>query len=143
MSAIKITPADKAFSLCVRERVNYTCERCGTYAPKELSKRLDASHFHGRGKWSVRFDPDNVFACCYGCHAYLGAHPIEHMYWVQERLGPYRFEALAERARDIKRGREARRSVKEIAAHYRQELEIIREKRRECSTGRIEFAAWG
>lgn len=143
MSAIKITPADKAFSLCVRERVNYTCERCGHFAGPQLHKRLDASHFHGRGKWSVRFDPENVSAVCMGCHLYLTAHPIEHMVWMQEKLGPYRFGALTERANDLSRGKLAKKSIPEIAAHYRYELQVMREKRKECSTGRIEFAAWG
>ncbi len=124
---LKITSADKYFSLCVREQAKFTCERCGTFAPPELSKRLDCSHFHGRGKWSVRFDPDNATALCMGCHLYVTAHPIEHMAFIQEKLGPYRFQALAERAQDMARGRQARREVKEIGKHYRQQLEFVRQ----------------
>lgn len=124
---LKITSADKWFSLCIREAQNFTCERCKTFAPPELSKRLDCSHFHGRGKWSVRFDPENCTALCLGCHLRMTSHPIEHVQFMQEKLGPYRFQALQERANDTTRGRLAKRSVKEIAAHYRGQLDTIRQ----------------
>lgn len=124
---LKITPADKFFSLCIREAQRFVCERCGTFAPPELSKRLDCSHFHGRGKWSVRFDPDNATALCMGCHLFVTAHPFEHVMFIQNKLGPYRFQALQERANDTTRGRQAKREVKEIARHYRAQLERVRD----------------
>lgn len=124
---LKITTADKYFSLCIREAQKFICERCGTFAPPELSKRLDCSHFHGRGKWSVRFDPDNGSALCLGCHLYLTAHPVEHVAFIQNKLGPYRFQALQERANDTTRGRQAKREVKEIAKHFKAQLERVRD----------------
>lgn len=142
MSGIKVTAADKWFSLCVRERVGYVCERCGTFAPPERHKRLDCSHFHGRGKWSVRFDAENATALCMGCHLHVTANPIEHMAWMQERLGPYGFAALQERAQDIKRGRENRRAARDIAKHYKAELEVMRARRAHGESGRIEFVSW-
>jgi hypothetical protein len=123
---LKITSADRYFSLCIRERAKFVCERCHTFAPPELSKRLDCSHFHGRGKWSVRFDPENCTALCMGCHLYMTAHPIEHVAFIQEKLGPYRFQALAERAANTTLGRQAKREVKEIAKHFKAQLENVR-----------------
>jgi hypothetical protein len=62
-----------------------------------------------------------------GCHLYVTAHPIEHMAFIQTKLGPYRFQALAEKAQDTTRGRQAKREVKEIGKHYRQQLEVVRQ----------------
>ena len=138
---LKVTAADKWFSLCVRERVNYTCERCGTFAPPDLRKRLDCSHFHGRGKWSVRFDPENCFALCMGCHLYVTANPIEHTEWVRQRLGPYRFDALRERANDTRLGRLHKREQTGVAKHFKAELENLRSQRA-TTEGRIEFVGY-
>jgi hypothetical protein len=123
---LKITSADRYFSLCIRQRAGFVCERCGTFAPPELSKRLDCSHFHGRGKWSVRFDPENCTALCMGCHLYLTAHPVEHVEFIQSKLGPYRFQALAERAANTTIGRQAKREVKEVAKHFKAQLERVK-----------------
>lgn len=114
--AIKITPADKWFSMCVRLRAGWKCERCGSQPDR---RGLHCSHFHGRGKWAVRFDPDNAEALCMGCHLYLTANPAEHRARMALKLGPWRFEALQERANDAGRGRVARRDQKAVAAHYR------------------------
>lgn len=136
---IKITPADSWFSKCVRERAGNRCERCGgSPAPGGLH----CSHFHGRGKWSVRFDPENSTSLCHGCHAYFGSHPVLHSQWQAENMGVYRFESLQERANDITRARVARREAKAIAAHYRCQFNIMLEKRSQGETGRIEFEGY-
>lgn len=139
MGAIKITPADKYFSLCVRERAENRCERCGG-SPE--SGGLHCSHFHGRGKWGVRFDPDNATALCYGCHAYFGSNPELHRQWQKEKLGVYRFDALLERSNDATRGRVAKREAKEIAKHYREQHRQMTVKRETGETGRIEFVGY-
>lgn len=83
---MKIDPADKAFSLYIRTKANWTCERCGTkYVPP--TSALHCSHFMGRVRENTRFDPDNASAHCYGCHRYLTAHPAEHMAWKIGQLG--------------------------------------------------------
>jgi hypothetical protein len=45
---------------------------------------LQCSHFQGRAKLATRFDPDNAFAHCAGCHRYFGANPYEFVAWVEE-----------------------------------------------------------
>lgn len=90
MGAVKITPADKAFSDYIRTRDQWTCQRCGkVYNPLVSTDRmaLHCSHFQGRGKEATRFDPLNADAMCYGCHRYLGAHPAEHYAWHVQRKG--------------------------------------------------------
>lgn len=97
MFKLKRSKADKLFSDFIRMRANWTCERCFTkYEPPTAA--LHCSHFHGRGKKSVRFDPDNAAAMCYGCHRHLTAHPLEHMDLFRHRLGETRFNQLTLRA---------------------------------------------
>jgi hypothetical protein len=139
MGAIKITPADSALSLCVRERAAWKCERCGSTPDR---RGLHASHFHGRGKWSVRFNPLNLTSLCHGCHSYFGARPVEHMEWQRNKLGQYLFEALQEAANDLSRGRQAKREVKLIAAHYKAEHARMQLERADGFQGRIEFMGY-
>ncbi len=89
---------DKAFSEVIRKRaVNRRggCERCGG---QKQWQQLQCSHFHGRAKWSVRFDSDNCAGLCSGCHMYLTAHPLEHIRWFKGQLGETKFTLLEARA---------------------------------------------
>ena len=141
MGKVKIKTSDKLFSRCIRERSGWKCERCGGQY-EEGTQALHNSHFHGRAKWGVRFNPDNCEALCYGCHMYLTAHPVEHTRRMEEKLGDGAFEILLEKARDTSLGREAKRSEKEIRAHYRIELARMKELRSQGEDGRIEFEDW-
>lgn len=86
MGKIKIDPADKAFSLYIRTRDKWTCQRCGTqYTPP--TSALHCSHFMGRGKEGTRFEPSNADSLCYGCHRYFTAQPALHNQWQVERKG--------------------------------------------------------
>lgn len=98
MFKIKISLADRLFSLYIRTRDNWTCQRCFC----DFSQRrwaLDNSHFWGRGNKSVRFDPENVIAACKKCHQILTANPGEHIALFWNRLGPVKYDALGVRAR--------------------------------------------
>lgn len=126
MAGIKTTPADKWFSLCVRKRAGWNCERCGKgYGGP--SQALHSAHFHGRGKHATRHDPRNAASLCMGCHLYLTAHPSEHCGFFLTRLGQYQFDALQERVNDQATARECKRSLKQIASHYKAEFERMAE----------------
>jgi hypothetical protein len=89
----KADPADKAFSLYIRTRDKWTCQRCGKkYEPP--TSQLHCSHFVGRGKESVRFDPENADALCFHDHQYFTSHPLEHYEWQVERKGQKVVDAL-------------------------------------------------
>ena len=58
---------DAIFSLFIRTRDNWTCQRCGKkYTPP--TRALQCSHFWKRGDMGTRFSEDNCVALCYGCH---------------------------------------------------------------------------
>ena len=141
MGKVKIKAADTAFSWCVRERADWCCERCGArYEPP--TQALHCSHFHGRGRWGLRFDPENADAHCYGCHSYLGAHPMEHLAWKKEKIGEGMCDILQEKANDTSLGKLAHKNEKEITKHYREQLKILQEKRAGGEEGYIEFEGW-
>ncbi len=97
MKGIRIDQADKFFSLFVRYRDNWTCQRCGTQY-EVGSQGLHCSHFWSRGRESTRFDPANCVAHCFGCHAELGGNPALHYEWKLKRMGQREFDLLAIRA---------------------------------------------
>lgn len=94
---IKIRKADTLFSEYIRTRDRWTCQRCGV-KHEEGSRGLHCSHFFGRRKESIRFDPKNCHAICFGCHSFLDSQPEEHRRWIIEKIGKDEFLKLQLRA---------------------------------------------
>ena len=89
--------ADHYFSLYIRYRDDWTCQRCLTqYQPVTAS--LQNSHFYGRARESTRFDPTNCDALCAGCHNHLGMYPELHREWKLQRIGEQAYMMLRVRA---------------------------------------------
>lgn len=94
---MKIRAVDTLFSKYIRTRDGWNCQRCGKkYTPP--TGALHCSHYHGRRKESVRFDPENADAHCYGCHSFFEQNPNEHYDWKLKQLGENRLNNLAVRA---------------------------------------------
>lgn len=132
--ALKITPADSAFSKLVRERSGWKCESCGTQH-QEGSQGLHCSHWISRGNWQLRHHPWNGSAACYACHMREGGN------WAFRLLTDWQREHLMELSQDLSLGKAARKTKGkgEIAAHYRAELDVMRQARECGHTGRIDF----
>jgi 5-methylcytosine-specific restriction endonuclease McrA len=98
-STIKRDKADAVFSNYIRIKAGWICEKCGKLCTPST---MDASHYYGRGKESVRFDDENVRALCKGCHKRMGGHTKqevgEYDLWMKELLGEKRYNALRLRA---------------------------------------------
>lgn len=139
MSGTKITPADSAFSKCVRERNNWTCERCNKQY-EENSMGLHCSHVYTRSHRTIRWCGDNAQALCFSCHQWYGGNPIESGKWVEGILGQGVIGLLREKMNS--RVKVSKLEEKEIAAHYRNELKKLKQRRMEGETGRIEFESW-
>ena len=130
MSAIKTTPADAAFSKCVRERSEWRCERCGAqHGPS--STGLHCSHHERRGHWSIRFNPMNAEALCYGCHSAVGGTKSR----TEKVMTEAEYGLLNERKNDLRLAKSYRatKGKGEIAKHYREELAAMQAQR---ETGR-------
>jgi hypothetical protein len=115
---VKIDPLDRLFSEYIRKRSGGYCQRCGKYYGW---KRLQCSHFFGRAKKSVRWDEDNAVALDFGCHQYLGSHPLEHTEWFKKHLGEDAFNLLQARARET--GMPDREAIKLYLKEKIKELE--------------------
>lgn len=139
MPLIKITPADKWFSLCVRERAGWVCEVCGTQY-QENSQGLHCSHIYSRRHKSVRLYADNGTSMCMGCHQRLGGNPLEFADWSRRHLGDARIELLKERKNSIFKF--TKQDEKEAAAFYKAQYEEMKRKRAEGFQGRLEFKSW-
>lgn len=102
---IKILEPDRLFSIFIRTRDGWRCQykfKChGAESFEENKGRLQTSHFQKRGKWSVRYDPENADASCAKCHNFVENHPdgqrrLEE--WKLEQLGEQRYNLLMIRA---------------------------------------------
>jgi len=139
--AIKITPADKYFSLCVRERADWTCQRCHRQYEYK-AQGLHCSHYFGRANHSVRFHELNAFAHCFGCHQKLGANPDDFYHHYLEAYGEGSRDILLEAKNSITLGRSIKKSLKDVAAHYREQHKAQRESRIDGKTGWLEFISY-
>jgi len=140
--SLLITPADQAFSRCIRERTNWTCEMCGKHYPEGEGKRmgLHCSHWMGRGHWSTRFDPFNAFSHCWGCHREVASSVEFFADWVAGQIGTDK--AFAVRALAHQPARGIRKQVPAIAKYYRRQHKLMQAIRADGYGGRIEFQAW-
>lgn len=100
---VKIDEADRLFSLYIRIRDKWSCVRCGkTY--EKGNAALQNSHFYGRRMESVRFDPENCDALCYGCHRYWEKEDREaYREFKVKQLGQKGYDLLMLRAHQYKK----------------------------------------
>jgi len=105
---VKLRPTDTAFSNYIRERDNWTCQRCRTKYDKystEDRQGLHNSHYWGRGHEGTRFEVDNCIALCYGCHRLWGHGDQRDQYkdYTIRKLGEARFKSLMVQAHTYKK----------------------------------------
>ncbi len=100
---MKLDPADVAFSLFIRTRDKWTCQRCGTrYTPP--TQALQCSHYFGRARENTRYEPDNCDALCTGCHRIWGSDDREaYKQFKIKQLGQRRFDTLTIQANTYKK----------------------------------------
>jgi hypothetical protein len=97
---VKRDAADRRWSRAVRERDEFTCQRCGT-KHAENSFGLHAAHVFSRGIQRTRHDLDNGLSLCYGDHRWYDSRSREEREeFARSILGDVRYEALRERARN-------------------------------------------
>ena len=140
---VKINTADRWFSKCVRERNDWKCQGCGKqYDPS--STGLHCSHYYGRRNTSVRYDPLNAFAHCYGCHQRYGSNPEDFHEHYLDTYGKGALEIVKEKRTSLYCAKEnnAKRFMKDIAYHYREEHKRMLRDRASGKTGWVEFTGW-
>lgn len=132
--AIKIKPADKAFSDVVHAAYNHTCARCGRVG------RVENSHIHTRAHRTIRWCKENGVAKCHTCHRWWHGNPTEAGVWFIATFGQGVEDLLIEKRNQKVKIPKA--EEKEIAKHYREQLKIIQEKRANGEEGFIDYISW-
>lgn len=135
---IRIDPADKYFSLCVRERAGNRCEACSRSSDHY---RIDCSHLFSRRHMSTRYHPQNAFAHCFQCHQAFGGDPVSFARWAEKRLGPAKVEAMHILSSTLLKL--SKRDKEYIAKHYRAEHKAMLDKRKAGFSGYLQFNHWG
>ena len=126
---MKRDAADTAFSNFIRERDNFTCQKCHKTYPEGRRQGLHCSHFYSRRHQSTRYYSRNACAHCFSCHQSLGGNPVEFAEWIDTYLGSEAAQELRERKNQIKKRTKGEK--KEIAAHWRAQLKYLRRCREE------------
>ena len=80
---------DKAWSLAIRGRDDYTCVRCG-------KEGTQACHIVPRRHRILRWDWSNGVCMCYYCHNIWHSNPLEAAEWFEIKF-PERWEYLHSR----------------------------------------------
>lgn len=124
MGGIKRTSADNWFSLYVRARDKFVCQRCYKKYPtykeggdNRALQGLDCAHCFGRGNNMTRFEPDNALSCCYGCHSKIDSDPEEKSSLFIRKVGFVRYLELKALSKKPYKG--IKRAQPEIAKKYR------------------------
>ena len=97
---IKTTAADRNWAKAVKERDNWTCQRCHTVYPKK-SQGLHAAHIFSRRFKRTRHELENGVAPCFGCHMHFHSNPLEFHEWAKDHIGLADYELLKERAQKL------------------------------------------
>jgi hypothetical protein len=135
-SGIRRDKYDALFSDLVRERADWTCERCNREFRHDRGS-LHCSHIFGRAKQSIRVHPDNALAHCTSCHRHLEQHPIEFAEHAREILGQQRYDRL--RLMAAKPTKITKFDKEVVHQHYLGERARILALRKDGARGHIEF----
>lgn len=98
--SIKRRQADIEYSKYIRAKAKGKCEYCGRVCEYQGQRfnQLEASHYFGRAKESVRFDDRNVHALCSQCHKRMGGYTNkedgEYDLWIKKLLGENGYKIL-------------------------------------------------
>lgn len=79
----------------------------------------------------------NAAAHCFGCHNKLGGNPVIFTNWIRDYLGAAGFEILNEKRQAIVKWKPWMKE--EMYAHYKTELDRLKELRKQGVKGYIEI----
>ncbi len=129
--------SDILYSLLVRERAGWACERCNARFSEHQRGGLECSHFYTRSRRSVRVHPLNSAAHCTGCHTWLGGNPLEFGKWIEAHLGTKKtlhLQTLSRQLVNLKKHDKA-----DIHANLKASWEDMQARRKAGEAGRLEF----
>jgi hypothetical protein len=84
---VKMAAKDKLWADLVKERDEWTCQRCQVFYPVGRTQGLHAHHIFGRSRRTTRHMVENGISLCFGDHMWAHQNPLEFHEWMQDRLG--------------------------------------------------------
>ncbi len=138
MRGLKITPADRWFSKCIREASDWTCVVCLKKYP-ENSQALHCSHYFSRRHNSIRHDPENAVSMCFGCHSRLGGDPDDFRSWMVFHSGEDLVTNLRAKRNDTALAKLVKKNQKLIATHFQAEYARLKDLRAAGAVGQLEI----
>ena len=84
---------DEVFSQLIRKE-RPACQRCGT------PNNLQHSHIRGRAYMATRWDRENAFSLCYGCHLFWWhrADCVEVEEWMFTKINKDQYNRIREKS---------------------------------------------
>lgn len=97
---VKLRRTDLLYTQYMRQKYDYTCQRCGRVYASDNCRNLGVSHYWGRGHENTRFDDENCDPICtLPCHQTWGNEGREeYTAFMINKLGQDRFDLLRLRA---------------------------------------------
>lgn len=131
---------DALFSKIIRERDNWTCQRCGKYYPEGNRQGIHCSHIFSRRHTATRWEPLNAVAHCFSCHQYLGGNPVIFDRWVRRYYNDAIVEMLEEKAMSV--CKLTKKDKAELYEHMKSEYDRMMKLRRDGDTSQIRIVGY-
>lgn len=119
---MKITEADRQFSLAIRERDEWNCRHCCEHH-EPPTKALQCAHIYSRSIKATRYCADNAIALCAACHKWFTERPVEFRNWLVNELGEGHMDLLREKSNAI--GNDSKATRAEVSKHYREQITLL------------------
>ena len=133
--SVKRWPEDIAFSNAMRESYDYTCCDCKINLRHDPG-RVDCAHLQTRSNRNTRWCTEwGAIVLCRKCHMYFTTHPLDWADFCRQYLGSVRYEEAVFRSHQIRKFTTSDR--RDIAEHYRSELDRLGDLRKDGKTGFI------
>jgi 5-methylcytosine-specific restriction endonuclease McrA len=91
---VKMAAKDKLWGSLVKERDQFTCQRCFIVFPEGRRQGLHAHHIFGRSRRKTRWMIQNGVSLCFGCHMWAHSNPLEFHERMRDRLGSPEYDEL-------------------------------------------------
>lgn len=112
--------ADKAFSLFIRRRDNFTCFTCDLVGN---NRNIQCGHFIPRQYGWTRYDERNNNAQCYACNMLYNGQAAEYALRLQKKYGDGIIQELNSRRKEEKRF--TPQELKAIEEKYTEKLKTL------------------
>lgn len=130
---------DRIFSKVVRESADYTCQHCHTNNRHD-TRLAHCAHIHTRKHRATRWHRLGAICLCASCHRRFTDFPVEWEGFVRKTMGDANYDDIRLLANSIRKYTKPEKQ--EMLEHYRAQHKYLERRRREGTTGFIDFVGY-